>query len=397
MRYTYDRRDHLKRPLPTLAPVPDRSAPKTFIKLPEFIDRSLTSLWLLGADKLCLLIPAHNEELVLRYTITSAIRSGMPAKDIYVVDDNSTDTTAAIAKELLGEFNVLTVDRSGKGLAIQKAARAFRLSKRYNWIHIADADGSFDENYFETFRTGLQDQYAAATGYLKSSPGSLIGKYRVFEYTLGMEMTRRVQVAADVLQVIPGATSCIRADIFDQLDFNGGTPTEDYDVTLQIHRQNLGKIQFIPNAIAFTQDPQNFKDFVKQITRWYQGGVECMIKHRIGRQNRRLDYYIGFQIFQNMAFIALLFIVMPIIAILTNSLAPFASLFLWDFATMSLITLLIAARSGRWDILNALPLLYGLRWVNTYVFTKVLVRALIGQKRHKTSGTWQSVTRSAAG
>lgn len=383
------------RKLPLL--LPHRPQLYTFLTFDEFVSRSIVSRGFKGAGKICLLIPAHNEALVIQHTILSAIESGMDRNDIYVVNDNSSDATADLASELLGSYNVLSVGRSGKGLAIQKAAQAFRLSERYEWIHIADADGEFDRSYFTVFKSQLKSDHVAATGYLKSSKGSHIGKFRVFEYTLGMELTRRVQVLLNTLQVIPGATSCLRADIFDQLDFNGGTLTEDYDVTLQIHRKELGRIQFIPEATALTQDPQNFRDFYRQITRWYEGGVQNMIKHNIGKKARRLDAYIMYQILQNFSFLAMLCVVMPIVAIITGSLYGFAALFVWDVLTMFVMSLLIAARSHRWDILNAFPIIYALKWVNTYAFSKAILYAVLKPRTHgHSNGVWLSPTRKAA-
>src|SRR5581483_1016056 len=92
---------------------------------------------------LCLLIAAHNEELVLAQTINSAIAAGMKAKDIYVVDDASTDLSSEIARSIVGPDNVIKVRHSGKGLALTKGSQHFNLVNRYRWIHIADADGAF--------------------------------------------------------------------------------------------------------------------------------------------------------------------------------------------------------------------------------------------------------------
>jgi cellulose synthase/poly-beta-1,6-N-acetylglucosamine synthase-like glycosyltransferase len=380
---------------PVHTPIIGALATKTLVSFEVLID-SRSLLEHDGVGKLCLLIPAHNESLVIQNTIRSAIASGMNPEDIYVVNDDSYDDTAHLAAELLGRFNVLTVERSGKGLAIEKAAAAFMLPRRYEWIHIADADGAFHRDYFAKFRLQLNAGYAAATGYLKSAKGSYIGKFRVFEYALGMEVTRRVQVLMNTIQVIPGATSCLRSDVFEQLDFNGGTVTEDYDVTLQIHRQGLGKIQFIPGAVAYTQDPESFRDFIKQITRWYRGGVECMLKHQIGSRVSRIDFYISFQIFQNFLFLSVLLVVMPITALLTHSIFGYAMLFIWDVATMLMACLLIALKVRRWDILSAFPLLYGLKWVNTYAFTKAIVGAMFKRQTftHR-GGAWTSPTRVA--
>ena len=60
----------------------------------------------------------------------SAIRGGMQKRDIYVVDDCSSDATSRIARSILGKSNVCRVRRSGKGLALSKGARKFRLTER---------------------------------------------------------------------------------------------------------------------------------------------------------------------------------------------------------------------------------------------------------------------------
>ena len=46
---------------------------------------------LLRDNTLALIIPAHNEELVIEATIISAMKAGQKRDDIYVVDDASTD------------------------------------------------------------------------------------------------------------------------------------------------------------------------------------------------------------------------------------------------------------------------------------------------------------------
>src|SRR5690606_16591996 len=126
------------------------------------------------------------EELVLEHTLRSAIDAGLWPQDIFVVDDCSSDRTAEIARHVVGEMNILTVGRSGKGLAIHRINQNLRLTERYDWIHVADADGEFDQNYFRELTNNLDLSYAAATGYVTSLPGSYISKYRAFEYALGM-------------------------------------------------------------------------------------------------------------------------------------------------------------------------------------------------------------------
>jgi cellulose synthase/poly-beta-1,6-N-acetylglucosamine synthase-like glycosyltransferase len=338
--------------------------------------------------QLCLLIAGHNEELVIAQTLNSAIKAGMDPRHIYLVDDNSNDKTSEIAKSILGKNNVARVRRSGKGLALSKAATKFNLTKRYQWIHIADADGGFAPDYFRVFRKQLQTKYVAATGYVKSLPGGPVSQYRVFEYTIGLEIHRRFQAMTNTVPIIPGPTSCFRSDVFARLNFANRSLTEDFDVTLQIHRKKMGKIQYIPDAVAYTQDPKNTRDFIKQITRWNRGVMQGVHQHKIGRKASRIDAYLSYQIMQNFLFFLNYCVIVPVFAINHHSFAVFTQIFLYDVFLTLLMSVLVAAKTQRWDILSAFPFIYIFRWISMGVFLKSFIEVAILRRYRITEGTW---------
>lgn len=339
---------------------------------------------------MALLIAAHNEELVLEDTIRSAIAAGMKTEHIYVVDDNSNDATTKIARSILPRENVVKVRRSGKGLALKKAGIKFSLSERYRWIHIADADGAFALNYFKAFRREVRVKYAAATGYIKSLPGGHVSQYRVFEYTIGMEIHRRFQSLFNVISVIPGPTSCFRSDIFAQVDFANKSLTEDFDVTLQIHRQKLGKIQFIPEAVAYTQDPLTTRDYCKQITRWNRGVMQGVVRHRIGRRLSPIDLYLTSQIMQNLLFFANYFVWVPYLALKGQGMTVVAVAFLLDVFTMFVIACLVAAKARRGDIIGAFPYIFFMRFLTLGIFLRTFVEIIVLRKFRITEGSWEN-------
>ena len=342
---------------------------------------------------LALLIAAHDEELVIEQTIRSAIAAGMDKQHIYVVDDNSTDKTSQLAIDIIGKNNVIRVGRSGKGLALTKAAHAFNLVARYKWIHIADADGAFVANYFRIFRKSLRIKYAAATGYVRSLPGSSIGQYRVYEYTMGQELHRRFQALTHTVTVIPGPTSCFRSDVFAKVNFANKSMTEDFDVTIQIHRQKLGKIQFIPKAVAYTQDPRNLADFTKQITRWNRGMMQVVSRHKIGRSANRIDIYLSYQIMQNFFLLGNYFLLLPYMAYRTHSLHVIAIAFLLDIFLLLTLTATMALKANRKDIISAFPQIYCYRWVTLYVFMKAFTDVIILKRFQTSEGIWGTAGR----
>src|SRR5665213_529308 len=338
--------------------------------------------------RLALLIAAHNEELVIEQTIRSAIRAGMKPENIYVVDDNSSDSTSKIVRSILGRDQLLRVKRSGKGLALSKATKKFKLTQRYEWIHIADADGGFASDYFKVFRSTLDPKFAAATGYVRSLPGGSVSQYRVMEYTLGLEIHRRFQALVHTVPVIPGPTSCFRADVFAKLNFANHSMTEDFDVTLQLHRQKLGRIQYIPNAVAYTQDPKTTGDYVKQITRWNRGMLQAMHHHQIGKHVSRIDAYLTYQMMQNLMFFAYIFVIIPLLIISKHNPDLIANVFIWDVSIIFIVTLATALRARRLDILSAFPQIYILRWISAGVFLRSFVEVMILRKYRITNGVW---------
>ena len=100
-----------------------------------------------SGQTIALLIPAHNEEEVLEDTLFGALATGLRARDIYLVNDSSTDQTLAVARKILSSKNIVSVNRGGKALALKEGIAYFDLINRYDWVQIIDADSIFSPNY----------------------------------------------------------------------------------------------------------------------------------------------------------------------------------------------------------------------------------------------------------
>ncbi len=343
--------------------------------------------------KLALVIPAHNEELVIAATIASAKKAGQPKRDIYVVDDASVDNTSLIASQMIHPNNVIKVAHSGKAGAIKKCVDFYNLTARYSWIHIADADGVFGPTYFKVFRHKLNPKYAAACGHVQSLPGGWVSKYRTFEYTIGLEIFRRLQAWLGTITVIPGPTSCFRSDIFDQLDFDHSSLTEDFDLTIQLHRARLGKIAYFPEAKSYTQDPKDFKDFKNQVVRWYRGFWQGQKKHQLAMRAQKIDAYMFFMIAETFIFTIELLLIMAFAALSQRGLSSLAMYFIFDIGFMLGWTTFAAALNKRWDIFTAFPLFYVLRFTNLYLFYKSFIEVIILGRFKTIKPGWETSSR----
>jgi cellulose synthase/poly-beta-1,6-N-acetylglucosamine synthase-like glycosyltransferase len=342
--------------------------------------------------KLALVIPAHNEEVVIADTIRSAIAAGQHPADIFVVSDGSVDQTVAIARAYLSAANVLDQPQGGKANAILNGIAQFRIIERYQWMHVADADGVFDPTYFIELLSRLDPKFVAATGYVMSLKGGLISQYRTYEYTIGLEIFRRIQSFFNVITVIPGPTSIFRTDILNQLDFTVNSLTEDMDLTIQIHRGKLGRIQYIPQARTLTQDPKDIRDFTKQVLRWYRGSFQVMQRHKIGRRAKGIDLYLGGMMLDQAVF-GLSLIMYPAYAIGAHQFGLLGFSFLFDVTLFGAFAAFAAWRQDRPDVFAAFPLFYILRFLTLGIFYWSWFEIVVLRKFRTADAGWSTAGR----
>jgi cellulose synthase/poly-beta-1,6-N-acetylglucosamine synthase-like glycosyltransferase len=241
-------------------------------------------------------------------------------------------------------------------------------------------------------QTRLNTGDVAATGHIQSLKGGWISRYRTYEYTLGLEILRRIQAFFGVIPVIPGPTSVFRTDVLDQLDFKTDSLTEDMDITLQIHRKKLGHIAYIPEAKTYTQDPKDLSDYIKQISRWYRGNFQVMQRHKIGRRPQRIDVYMSYVMLEQWILIAGL-IIFPFMAWWSQNYAPLAIMFLNDFIIFLALTIWAAAKNDRSDVIAAFPLFYVLRFVSMYIFIRSWYEIVVQRKFRTAQPGWSTAGR----
>lgn len=345
----------------------------------------------LKKKRLALLLPGHNEELIIATTIRSAVAAGMDIKDIYVVDDDSNDNTRRIALRELPKKNVLSVSRSGKARAVMQALEYFDIVNRYDWVHVADADSVFCPDYFQIYRKHLDEKrWVAAVGFVQSMPGNWIATYRSFSYTYGQHIFRRIQSWLGIIAVLPGPVTCFKTSIISDLDFSAESLTEDFDLTLQIHRKKLGRIRFIPEAVNFTQDPRTLSDFINQTLRWQRGFFQGIRKYHIGFRPHKIDVGIGYQMGESVYYLFQMLIILPLLILTTHSFATPMAIVTADFIAIMVLAIFSALAARRPIILAALIYFYILRFLELGIFIWAFVEIIILRKHNEKALGWQT-------
>lgn len=241
-------------------------------------------------SQVAVLIAAHNEEAVIGQTINRVTRL-VPARQVFVVSDASTDRTVEIVRA--GGAQVLELAAShGKAGALVAGLRHFDLTGEFLVVLILDADTVPSEDYLRTGLPLFDDPRVAAVAGRActrwSSTGRLTGRmllahrerlYVVFQTLLKFGQAAR---STNAVTIVPGFASMYRADVLDQLDIAApGLAVEDYNMTFEVHVKRLGRIAFQPwSARAYTQDPVLFRDYARQVRRWNLGFWQTLRRHR---------------------------------------------------------------------------------------------------------------------
>lgn len=242
------------------------------------------------------LIPAHNEEAVLLDSLVAA-SALLPLSQIHVVSDGSDDATVAIARE----FGVRVLDlqpNRGKAGALAAAVEYFELDRLFKVMLLLDADTRLSPDYLST---GLPlfdgPDVVAVAGRVRCAydppprtwSGRFLVNYRARLYAVTQLLVKYGQAArwANVVSIIPGFASMYRTDILKDIDITApGLVIEDFNMTFEVHAKKLGRIAFEPNcAVAYTQDPDTWTDYTKQIQRWTLGYWQTVRRHgmHVGR------------------------------------------------------------------------------------------------------------------
>lgn len=329
--------------------------------------------------RLCVLIPAYNEQTVLAKTIESVLAQ-ISRHDLYIVDDGSHDNTAKMAHNLLPPQNFLRISNSGKANALNIAIQHFNLTDKYDFIMPLDADCILGPNFvYQVMQAFDQDQHnrvVAITTQVQGTDKNWITGYRMAEYLLAQTVHKQAQSYIGGVTVMAGCSTIFRSALFKQQLYPIGTVTEDMDLTFTIQQKSLGTIQYLPNVFVQTQDPNNLNTYFKQISRWYRGYWQSVLKHRLPNQINWFNFEVLLAGLEGL-FSSLLILFSPIILMYLIHLGQ------WHWIVIALIidviiTLLPASilafqKNHNWKFFLWLPGMYFLRSFASIYFIKALL------------------------
>jgi cellulose synthase/poly-beta-1,6-N-acetylglucosamine synthase-like glycosyltransferase/peptidoglycan/xylan/chitin deacetylase (PgdA/CDA1 family) len=230
--------------------------------------------------EISVVIPAFNEAAGIAATVRSMAESRYRGRlEIIVVDDGSTDDTAAIARRLgLPYVHVITQPNSGKPGALNRGIA----EARSDILILVDGDTVFEPHTIERLIAPLQDpRVGAVSGNTKvGNRRGFIGGWQHLEYVLGFNLDRRMYDLLGIMPTVPGAIGAFRrAALAEVGGVSDDTLAEDTDLTMALCRTRW-RIVYAASAIAWTEAPSSLRQLWRQRYRWSYGTMQAMWKHR---------------------------------------------------------------------------------------------------------------------
>jgi len=241
-----------------------------------------------------LIIPAHNEEMVIAHTIERLASSTYERKLVVVMNDGSTDRTASVAREAGKGRAVRVIDRApdvagrGKG-AVLNHAFALIMAGEFGpevsaddpaqiIVGVMDADGQLDPDALDAIAPYFADPRVGAVQIgvrIVNARDGILQRAQDIEF---VGFSGFVQTARDRLGSV-GLGGNGQFTRLSALMGTGSEPwssclTEDLDLGLTLVEHGW-RVRFCPDVFVAQQGLDHIRPLLRQRTRWVQGHYQC--------------------------------------------------------------------------------------------------------------------------
>lgn len=224
-----------------------------------------------------IMIPAHNEEMVIGNTLSSILKLDYPRFEVIVIDDHSSDATGAILRDY--PIKVVTrrnLPNRGKSEALNAGLEV----ADGDVICVFDADSEVAPDFLRLAVAPLVDNpeicgvqaqvrmYNRKTNFLTAGQDD--------EFALFCEITQMGRYTLGGASALGGNGQLTRRSAIKAV--GGWSPaslTEDLDLTIRLLLAGRGRIAHCSEAIVWQEGVTEFGALIRQRTRWAEGMLRC--------------------------------------------------------------------------------------------------------------------------
>ncbi len=281
----------------------------------------------LGAvPPITLLVPAHNEEATIVQAVRALLTLRYPDYEILVINDGSTDATAA---RLLEAFDLEPAVRAPTAHLSHAELRGIWHSRQHPGLWVLDkvngkkadalnaglafcrtplfcamdADTLLERDALTRIvRPFLENADTVGVGGVirivngctvregqvtrVQLPKSLLARFQVLEYLRSFLAGRLGWSMLNGTLIISGAFGLFRRRTVVEIGgFATDTVGEDMELVVRLHRRlrergEAYRFVFVPDPVAWTEAPETLRNLGGQRERWQRGLAQVMVRHR---------------------------------------------------------------------------------------------------------------------
>jgi cellulose synthase/poly-beta-1,6-N-acetylglucosamine synthase-like glycosyltransferase len=248
-----------------------------------------------------ILVPAYQEAETI--ALRSFIDLDYPIDEIIVVDDGSTDQTAANALPFVGNHGRCRVELLRKPNGGKWSALNLGFARSMGELVLCiDADSHLSQNALKRLvvRMDRPDISPVSGQITVRNRRNLITRLQAYEYVVANGGLRTAQSFLGSVLVVPGPIGLYRRSALVDLanadrlgngvenargPFSPETFAEDFQLSLSILAHG-GRIVYEPRALSYTKSPHLTPVLLNQRYRWYRGTLQVLRIYR--RRLRKL-------------------------------------------------------------------------------------------------------------
>lgn len=228
------------------------------------------------ASRFAIVVAAYNEEKVIGELIRNLQDLDYPKElyDVYVVADNCTDSTAAIAAgkgaTVIERFN--QVDK-GKGYALEYAFNnIFDRGIPYDAVVVFDADNLVAKDFLSIMNGHLLKGEKIVQGYLdtKNAHDTWITKAIYISYVLTNRFWQLSKYNLGFTCALGGTGMCLSVEMLKRYGWGMTSLTEDLEFQTKALLNNI-KVCWAHDAKVYDEKPLSLMQSWRQRKRWMQG------------------------------------------------------------------------------------------------------------------------------
>ncbi|PAD22669.1 glycosyltransferase family 2 protein [Terribacillus saccharophilus] len=231
------------------------------------------------------LIPAHNEGVVIKQTLDAMIRLTYPgALDVYVLDDASTDNTSEIIQKFSSTFSRIHYLKVPPGSPKGKSrVLNYGLSvTKSDYFIVFDADNQpAEDSVIELVHAAERTPEAGgAVGYVKTinADRNILTRMISIEFQVFQLLMQSGRWKMFKTGSLAGTNMLLRRSVLQEAGgYDLYALAEDAELTVRLTA--LGwKLPVVHHSKTWEQEPEKISIFVRQRTRWLTGNIYLLEK-----------------------------------------------------------------------------------------------------------------------